>query len=116
MVYSLKSTYTLIIVSPTYGYIESALVKCSNDEGLGPKYKREEDPGSSFFSMLMVYGCYLHLLTFSGKQVTGRINGDPFPPSNQAGLSPPPSPLGYVLHPMQKMDQRPASEKSYFSL
>jgi hypothetical protein len=67
-------------VSPTYGYIESALVKCSNDEGLGPKYNREKDPGSSIFSMLMVYGCYLHLLTFSGKQVTGRINGDPFPP------------------------------------
>jgi hypothetical protein len=65
-----------LLVSPTYGYIESALVKCSNDEGLGPRYNREEDPGSSIFSMLMVYGCYLHLLTFSEKQVTGRINGD----------------------------------------
>ena len=36
--------------------------------------------------------------------------GTPSPPSNQAGLSPPPSPLGYVLHPMQRMNQRPASE------
>ncbi len=68
------------LVSPAYGYIGSALVKCSNEGGLGPRYNREEDPGSSIFSMLMVYGCYLHLLTFSGKQVTGRINGDPFPP------------------------------------
>jgi hypothetical protein len=111
-----EKDWSSINVSPTYGYIESALVKCSNDEGLGPKYNREEDPGSSIFSMLMVYGCYLHLLTFSGKQVTGRINGDPFPPSNQAGLSPPPSPLGYVPRPLQRMGQRSASEKSDFSL
>ncbi len=42
-------------VSPAYGYIGSALVKCSNNEGgLGPRYNREEDPGSSIFSMLMV--------------------------------------------------------------
>ncbi len=79
-IYRYRYVSKMGIVSPTYGYIESALVKCSNDEGLGPKYNREEDPGSSIFSMLMVYGCYLHLLTCSGKQVTGRINGDPFPP------------------------------------
>ncbi len=45
-----------ISVSPAYGYIGSALVKCSNEGGLGPRYNREEDPGSSIFSMLMVYG------------------------------------------------------------
>ena len=48
--------YLFIYVSPAYGYIESALVKCSNEGGLGPRYNREEDPWSSIFSMLMVDG------------------------------------------------------------
>ncbi len=39
--------------------------------------------------MLMVYGCYLHLLTFSEKQVTGRISGDPFPPFKPSWAEPP---------------------------
>jgi hypothetical protein len=30
--------------------------------------------------MLVVYGYYLHLLTSSENQVTGRISGDPLPP------------------------------------
>ena len=34
--------------------------------------------------------------------------GTPSPPSNQAGLSPPPSPLGYIPRPLQK-DQGEAS-------
>jgi len=66
--------------------------------------------------MLVVYGYYLHLLTSSENQVTGRISGDPLPPFKPTWAEPPPSPLGHVLHPMQKMSQRPASEKSYFSL
>ncbi len=104
----------LTYVSPAYGYIGSALVKCSNDGGPGPRYNRKEDPGSYIFGMLVVY--YLHLLTSSKNQVTRRISGDPLPPSNQPGLSPPPHPLGYMLHPLQKMKERPASEKSYFGL
>ncbi len=36
-------------VSPAYGYIESALVKCSNEGGLGPRYNREEDPSMVFY-------------------------------------------------------------------
>jgi hypothetical protein len=90
------------IVSPTYGYIESALVKCSNEGGLGPRYNREEDPWSSIFSMLMVYGCYLHLLTFSRKQVTGRINGDPFPPFQPSWAEPPSLPPGVCTPPPAK--------------
>jgi hypothetical protein len=41
-------------VSPAYGYIESALVKCSNDGGPGPRHNMKGDPGSSIFSMLVV--------------------------------------------------------------
>ena len=49
-------------VLPAYGYIELALVKCSNDGGPGPRHNMKGDPRSSIFSMLVVY--YLHLLTF----------------------------------------------------
>ncbi len=43
-------------VSPAYGYIKSALVKCSNEGGLGPRFNMKGDHGSSIFSMLMVDG------------------------------------------------------------
>jgi hypothetical protein len=101
-------------VSPAYGYIGSALVKCSNDGGPGPRHNMKGDPGSSIFNKLVVY--YLHLLTSSENQVTGRISGDPLPPFKPIWAEPPPSPLGYMLHPLQKMKERPASEKSYFGL
>ena len=101
-------------VLPAYGYIELALVKCSNDGGPGPRHNMKEDPGSSIFGMLVVY--YLHLLTSSKNQVTGRISGDPLPPFKPAWAEPPPSPLGYIPRPLQKMKERPASEKSYFGI
>jgi hypothetical protein len=44
------------VVSPAYGYIKSALVKCSNEGGLGPRFNMKGDHGSSIFSMLMVDG------------------------------------------------------------
>ena len=50
----------------------------------------------------MVYGCYLHLLTFSGKQVTGRINGDPFPPFKPSWAEPPSFPPGVGTPPPAK--------------
>jgi hypothetical protein len=85
----------LVIVSPAYGHIRSALVKCSNDGGPGPKHNMKGDPGSSIFSMPMVYGYYLHPLTSSEKQVTGRINGDPLPPLHtNMGRAPRPPPWG----------------------
>jgi hypothetical protein len=51
-----------ILVSPAYGFIALALVKCSNEGGPGPRYNMKEDPESSVFSMLVVYGYYLYLL------------------------------------------------------
>jgi len=51
------------IVSPAYGYIESALVKCSNEGGPGPRHSMKGDHGSSIFNRQVVY--YLNLLTFS---------------------------------------------------
>ncbi len=89
-------------VLPAYGYVGSALVKCSNEGGPGPRYNRKEDPGSSIFSMLMVYGCYLHLLTSSENQVTGRISGDPLPPFKPIWTEPPPLPPGVRAPPHAK--------------
>ncbi len=51
------------VVSPAYGYIESALVNCNNEGGPGPRHNMKRDHGSSIFNWQMVY--YLHLLTFS---------------------------------------------------
>jgi len=50
----------------------------------------------------MVDGCYLHLLTFSRKQVTGRINGDPFPPFQPSWAEPPSLPPGVCTPPPAK--------------
>ena len=80
-------------VSPAYGYIGLALVKCSNDGGPGPRHNMKEDPGSSIFSMLVVYGYYLHLLPSSQNQVTGRTSGDPLPPLRPAWAKHPLLPL-----------------------
>jgi len=54
----------VVCVSPAYGYIALALVKCSNDGGPGSRHNMKEDPESSIFSRLVVYGCYLYLLPF----------------------------------------------------
>ncbi len=104
------------VVPPTYGYIVLALVKCSNDGGPGPRHNMKEDPGSSIFSMLVVYGYYLHLLTSSQNQVTGRTSGDPLPPLRPAWAKHPLLPLLVPTPPPAKMKERPASEKSHFSL
>ena len=78
-------------VSPAYGFIALALDKCSNDGGPGPRHNMKEDPGSSIFSMLVVYGCYLYLLPFFSEPGDWKDQCGPLPPpSNQPGLSPPP--------------------------
>ena len=89
-------------VSPAYGYIGLALVKCSNDGGPGPRHNMKEDPGSSIFSMLVVDGYYLHLFTSSQNQVTGRTSGDLIPHSDQPGLSTPSTPSWYLPRPLQR--------------
>ena len=84
-------------VSPAYGYIKSALVKCSNEGGLGPRFNMKGDHGSSIFNRQVVY--YLNLLTSSRKQMTGRINGYPFPPFQPSWAEPPSLPPGVCTPP-----------------
>ena len=90
------------LVSPAYGYIRSAPVKCSNDGGPGPRHKMKGDPGYSIFSTPVVYGCYLHPLTSSEKQVIGRISGDPLPPFKPPWAEPPSLPPGVRTPPPAK--------------
>ena len=42
---------TINIVSPAYGFSALALVKCSNEEGPGPRHNTKEDPGTSSLVM-----------------------------------------------------------------
>jgi len=93
-------------VSPAYGYIRSAPIKCSNDGGLGPRPKMKGDPGYSIFSMPVVYGCYLHPLTSSEKQVIGRISGDPLPPFKPPCAEPPSPPPGVHTPPPANRPRR----------
>ena len=81
-------------VSPAYGYIRSAPIKCSNDGGPGPRHTMKRDPGYSIFSMPVVYGYYLHLLTSSEKRVIGRISENPLPPFKPPWAEPPSLPPG----------------------
>ena len=91
--YNLNVTRT---VSPAYGYVSLALVKCSNEGGPGPRYNMKEDPGSSTLIMLKVHGCHLYLMppfSEAGDNRNRRMGLPPPPPSEQPGQSPlrPPS-------------------------
>ena len=95
-----------LVVSPAYGYIRSAPIKCSNDGGPGPRHKMKGDPGYSIFSMPVVYGSYLHPLTSSEKQVIGRISGDPLPPFKPPWAEPPSLPPGVHTPPPANRPRR----------
>ena len=95
-----------IIVSPAYGYIRSAPIKCSNDGGPGPRHTMKRDPGYSIFSMPVVYGYYLHPLTSSEKRVIGRISGDPLPPFKPPWAEPPSLPPGVRTPPPANRPRR----------
>jgi hypothetical protein len=45
-----------LTVSPAYGFSALALVKCSNEEGLGPRHNTKEDPGTSTLVMKGEHG------------------------------------------------------------
>ena len=67
------------------------------------------DHGSSIFNRQVVY--YLHLLTFSRKQVTGRINGYPFPPFQPSWAEPPSLPPGVCTPPPATRPRRGRPQK-----
>ena len=97
---------SFIFVTPAYSYIRSAPIKCSNDGGPGPRHKMKGDPGYSIFSMPVVYGCYLHPLTSSEKQVIVGISGDPLPPFKPPWAEPPSLPPGVRTPPPANRPRR----------
>jgi hypothetical protein len=101
-------------VSPAYGYIESALVQCSNDGGPGPRHNMKGDHGSSIFNRQVVY--HLNPLTSSENQGVEGLVRTPSPPSTKLGRAPLPPPWGTYPAPCKQTKERPASEKSHFSL
>ncbi len=74
------ATTKFVVVSPAYGYIALALVKCSNEGGPGPRYNMKEDPGSSIFSMLVVHGYHLYLMPLFSEAGDWKTSVDPLPP------------------------------------
>ncbi len=76
-------TYNLLYrqsVSPAYGFVALALVKCSNEGGPGPRYNMKEDPGSSTQTMLVVHGYHLYLMTLFSEAGDWKTSVDPLPP------------------------------------
>ena len=67
------------------------------------------DHGSSIFNRQVVY--YLHPLTSSRKQVTGRINGHPFPPFQPSWAEPPSLPPGVCTPPPANRPRRGRPQK-----
>ena len=90
----------IIDVSPAYGYIESALVQCSNDGGPGPRHNMKGDHGSSIFNRQVVY--HLNPLTSSENQGVEGLVGTPFPPFQPSWAEPPSLPPGVCTPPPAK--------------
>jgi hypothetical protein len=93
-----------VTVSPAYGYVLLALVKCSNEGGPGPRYNMKEVPGSSTLTMLVVHGYHLYLMPLfseAGDKETNSV-GLPLPPP-QTNLGKAPSrPLQVHTPPLAK--------------
>ncbi len=107
----------MVIVSPAYGYVSLALVKCSNEGGPGPRYNMKEDPGSSSLTMLLVHGYQLYLMPLFSEAGDWETSVDPLPPPpDQPGQSPLPSPSGTYSTPCKDEDRGQPGWKSHFSL
>ncbi len=99
-----SSLTTMTLVSPAYGYVSLALVKCSNEGGPGPRYNRKEVPGSSTLTMMVVHGYHLYLMPlFSEAGDKEPVwSPPPPPPPRPTWAKPPPTPFRYILHPLQR--------------
>ena len=78
-------------VSPAYGFYALALVKCSNEEGPGPRHNMKEDPGTSTLIMKREHGQEVPCDPGQVTSILG-ITCPPLPP-------PPPGQLGQITLP-----------------
>jgi hypothetical protein len=111
-------------VSPAYGFSALALVKCSNEEGPGPRHNMKEDPGTSTLIMKGEHGQEVPCDPGQVTSILGRTSPPlPPPPPGQPGQNtlpppfrghtPPPAPvpleasLGESTLRPRVQDQRP---------
>jgi len=104
-------------VSPAYGFSASALVKCSNEEGPGPRHNMKEDPGTSTLIMKREHGCHLYLMPWFSESGDNRNRRMGLPPHQSSQDRAPSHPLSEDTPlPQPEYHWRPASEKTHFSL
>ena len=90
-------------MSPAYGYIALALVKCSNEGGPGPRYNMKEDPGSSTLIMLVVHAYHPYPMPLFSEAGDKETTSAGLPP-HQSNLGKAPSrPLQVHTPPLAKM-------------
>jgi hypothetical protein len=89
-------------VSPAYGYVSLAFVKCSNEGGPGPRYNKKEVPGSSTLTMLVVHGYHLYLMPLFSEAGDKETSSVAPPPQSNLGKAPS-RPLQVHTPPLAKM-------------
>ena len=90
-------------MSPAYGFVALALVKCSNEGGPGPRYNMKEDPGSPNLIMLVVHANHSYLMPLYSEAGDNRTRGMDLP-THQSNLGKAPSrPLQVHTPPLAKM-------------
>jgi len=94
------------VVSPAYGYVSLALVKCSNEGGPGPRYNMKEVPGSSTLTMLVVHGYHLYLMPLFSEAGDKETRGLDLPlHQSNLGKAPPPPPSSTFSTPCKDADR-----------
>ena len=104
-------------MSPGYGFSALALVKCSNEEGPGPRHNMKEDPGTFTLIMKREHGCHLYLMPWFSESGDNRNRRMGLPPHQSSQDRTPSHPLsGTHPSPQPEYQWRPASEKTHFGL
>ena len=105
-------------MSPAYGFSALALVKCSNEEGPGPRHNMKEDPGTSTLIMKGEHGQEVPCDPGQVTTILGRTCPPLLPPPHQGKQDRTPShPLSEgTLHPQYQYHWKKDSEKAQFGL
>ena len=105
------------LVSPAYGFSALALVKCSNEEGPGPRHNTKEDPGTSSLVMKGEHGQEVPCDPGQVTAILGTTCPPSFPPHQGTQDRTPSHPLSEgTPHPWHQYPRRIASEKAHFGL
>jgi len=83
-----------VSVSPAYGFSALALVKCSNEEGPGPRHNMKKDPGTSTLIMKGEHGQEVPCDPGQVTTILGRTcPPPPSPPTRALRTEHPPTPF-----------------------